>query len=56
MDDFRLTFEKENINGDGSLIYYTLRFESEDGKVSCLIIDHIEYAINETDYSICIKN
>ena len=53
MDDFKLTFEKENISGDGSLIYYTLRFESEDGKVSCLIIDHIEYAINETDYSIC---
>ena len=53
MDDFRLTFEKENLNYDGSLVYYTLRFESEAGKVSCLIIDHIEYAINEIDYSIC---
>jgi hypothetical protein len=49
MTDFKLTYEKDNINGDGSLFSYTLKLETEDGKISFLVTDDIEYSISEDD-------
>lgn len=51
--DFELTYKKDEINGDDTLFSITFGLESDNGNISFLVGDKIEFAINELNFEIC---
>lgn len=51
--DFELKYKKNKINDDDTLFSITFRLETDNGKISFLVADKIEFAINELGFKIC---
>jgi len=51
--DFELIYKKNEINDDDTLFSITFRLESDNGNISFLVGDEIEFAISDDVFEIC---